>query len=620
VAGVTLFHGSADPLARGPRFQARVDGPPGSALEVDLGMVIRSRPSPARGEPPAERGAIAGWGAPRSDPDAPPGGSTIVDLAIAADAVLSLAGSTIPGRDLLAGGPRADPGGRWSIEVLPPAEVPVTVEIVEPATGARVPGRVRFTAADGRYLPPAGHRDEVNPAFFEDPGGDLILGSATYAYVPGEFEIELPVGAVEVELVGGFDRRPHRARLEIEPGTRRLELPLERTIDLHAGRWVTADIHVHFLAPSTALLQAAAEDVDLVNLLAAQWGDLFTNVTDLPWGYVADPAGRRIVVPGTENRQNMLGHLALLGAHRPTTPLASGGPPEGRLGGALSVLLADWADRCRAAGGLVVAAHFPLPYAEIAADIIAGKIDAVETQALAPGLDDPAVVEWYRYLNLGERLPVVAGTDRMSAEVPIGAVRTYTHLLTDEPLTFEGWAAAVRAGRTFVSSGPVLELAVDGHEPGAVVALPGPGRLEVSARARAAQPVISDLELVVNGRVVATSRAATGVTELRLDESIELSAGAWIAARSRSGDQIHSAFATSMAAHTSPVYVEVRDRPLRATADDAAVVEQVILGARTWVAELAAVAEPANRARMVAFLDAGLAALAARQAGRDARD
>ena len=39
---------------------------------------------------------------------------------------------------------------------------------------------------------------------------------------------------------------------------------------------------------------------------------------------------------------------------------------------------------------------------------------------------------------------------------------------------------------------------------------------------------------------------------------------------------------------------------------DAALVEQIILGARTWVAELAAVAEPRERARMVGFLDASL--------------
>ena len=615
VAAVTLFAGSANPLARSPRFAVRVESPDGGAPGVDLGTIIRTVPAPAM--PPAEGNgaAVAGWGTPRTEPGDATGRPRHVDLSLAADAIVSVDGWEVRGRDVLAGGLLRDPTGRRSIELLPAPRIPVEVEIVDRTTGERVPGRVRFTAADGRYLPPVGHRDEVNPAFFEDTGGDLILGSAAYAYVPGRFPIDLPAGGVDVEVVGGFDRLPHRARLEIDAATRRLELPLDRTIDLHAGRWVTSDTHVHFLAPSTALLQAAAEDVDLVNLLAAQWGDLYTNFTDLPWGSMADPSGRRLVVVGTENRQNMLGHLALLGAHRPTVPPASGGPPEGRMAGALDVLLADWADRCRAAGGLVVAAHFPLPYAEIAADIVAGKIDALETQALAPGLDDPSVLEWYRFLNLGYRLPSVAGTDKMSTEVPVGAVRAYVHLLTDEPLTFESWAAAVRAGRTFVTSGPVLELAVDGHEPGDVIRLRSGGRLEVSARARAAQPVITDLELVVNGRVVAAASAGAAVTELALRERVDIPAGAWIAARSRSGNEIRSAFATSMAAHTSPVYVEVEDRPLVMPAEDAAAVGQIIAGARTWVAELAAVADPADRARMVRFFDASLETLRRRMLG-----
>ncbi|HTC85568.1 MAG TPA: CehA/McbA family metallohydrolase [Candidatus Acidoferrum sp.] len=618
VAAVTLFRGTDDPLVREPRFTIRVDGvarPP----EVDLGTVIRSRPVPSVGAAPGDQGRVAGWGTPRVDataPDAGPG-SLIVDLAMAPDAIVDLDGWHVSGHDLRSSLPPRDPAGTRSIVVLPPPSVPVEVEIVDGSTGERIPARVRFVAADGRYLPPVGHRDEINPGFFEDTGGDLILGSSEYAYVPGRFDIDLPVGGVDVEVVGGFDRAPHRTRLEVDPGLRRLELPLDRTIDLHAGRWVTADTHVHFLAPSTALLQAAAEDVAIVNLLAAQWGDLYTNVNDLPWGSMADPSGRRIVSLGTENRQNVLGHLALLGARRPPRPFASAGPPEGRMFGALDVLLADWADRCRADGGLVVAAHFPLPYAEIAADIVAGKIDALETQALSPGLDDPSVIEWYRFLNLGYRLPIVAGTDKMSSEVPIGAVRAYGHLIADEPLTFERWADAVRAGRTFVTSGPILELLVDGHEPGAVIALESAGRLEVTVRARAAQPVIAALELVVNGRVVAaTAGMAGGSSELALHEHVDIPAGSWIAARSRSGQQIESAFTSSMAAHTSPVYVEVRDRPLIPPADDAAVVEEVILGARTWVAGMAAVADPAERARMVRFFDASLDTLRRRMSAR----
>jgi hypothetical protein len=69
-----------------------------------------------------------------------------------------------------------------------------------------------------------------------------------------------------------------------------------------------------------------------------------------------------------------------------------------------------------------VAVHFPLPYAEVAADIVAGRIEAIELQALGPGASGPSVREWYRFLNCGYRLPVVGGTDKMSAEIPLGAI------------------------------------------------------------------------------------------------------------------------------------------------------------------------------------------------------
>ena len=43
--------------------------------------------------------------------------------------------------------------------------------------------------------------------------------------------------------------------------------------------WVTADTHVHFLSPTTALLEGQAEGLNLINLLAAQWGGM-DNVDD----------------------------------------------------------------------------------------------------------------------------------------------------------------------------------------------------------------------------------------------------------------------------------------------------------------------------------------------------
>ena len=281
--------------------------------------------------------------------------ASVVDLAMAPDAIVDPRRLERPragaaGRDV----PLRDPAGRRSIEVLPAGAASRSrSRSSDGSTGERVPGRVRFTAADGRYLPPVGHRDEVNPGFYEDTGADLVLGSSAYAYVPGRFAIELPVGAVEVEVVGGFDRAPHRARLEIDPSTRRLELPLDRTIDLHAGRWVTARQRTSTSSrPSTALLQAAAEDVDLVNLLADPVGrpvhERDRPAVGLDGRPVGSPdRGRRDREPPERARPPGPARRPPAGPSR--SPAR--GPPEGRMAGALSVLLADWADRCRAAGG-----------------------------------------------------------------------------------------------------------------------------------------------------------------------------------------------------------------------------------------------------------------------------
>ena len=169
--------------------------------------------------------------------------------------------------------------------------------------------------------------------------------------------------------------------------------------------------------------------------------------------------------------------------------------------------------------------------------------------------------------------------------------------------------AAVRAGRTFATSGPVIELSVDGHEPGDVVALPATGgRLEVRARARAAQPVIGRVELVVNGRVAAELGASSPSADLSLETSLDIRAGAWVAARSRSDYEIHSAFNTSMAAHTSPVYVEVLDHPTFAPTDAQAILE-VIDGTARWLQTMATIGDPLQRARMVGRIAASGAAL-----------
>jgi hypothetical protein len=283
--------------------------------------------------------------------------------------------------------------------------------------------------------------------------------------------------AVYAEIVKGFEYRPVRRRVQVPTDGSELVFELERPLDLRRAGWVTADTHVHFVPPSTTLLEAKAEGINLVNVLATQWGKLYTNVADFLASPVFDAAGETGVWVGSENRQPLLGHISLLNPGGPLFPFATGGAPTSPIGDPVANLMAEWADRCHAGGGIAVSPHFPFPYGEfpygeIAADIVLDKLDAIEIFGFAAAPDGPRIRDWYRFLNCGYQVPAVGGTDKMSAGTPLGAVRTYARLASDAPFGFDAWADAVRSGRTFVTSGPLLELSVEGEGPGGQLRLP----------------------------------------------------------------------------------------------------------------------------------------------------
>lgn len=132
------------------------------------------------------------------------------------------------------------------------------------------------------------------------------------------------------------------------------------------------------------MLEGAAEGVNVVNLLASQWGEMMTNVGDFDghttFGTKAVGGdGEFLVRVGTENRQHVFGHISLLGCSgNMISALCSGGPDEAALGDPLDVLLTEWARKCRKQGGLVVLPHFPDLRLENAATIVLEEADAVE--------------------------------------------------------------------------------------------------------------------------------------------------------------------------------------------------------------------------------------------------
>ncbi len=359
-----------------------------------------------------------------------------------------------------------------------------------------------------------------------------------------------------VDVARGFEYEPLRDRVEVKPGQQELELRLKRWCDMNRDRWFSGDSHVHFLSTQGSHAEAQGEDLNVVNLLPSQWGSLFTNTEEFTGRASVSPDGSSIVYVGSENRQHFLGHLILLGLKDVVMPWCSDGPNEAELGGTLEVTMSDWADRCHAQGGTVVIPHLPSPNGEPATLIATGRADAVEM--LRHGMYNHR--EYYRYLNTGYKLPLVGGTDKMTSDTPVGIYRTYVYIPPDEPFTYENWCRNMTAGRTFHSGGPILKFSVDGHRVGDTVTLPGNGgTVEVTVEAESILPIHS-LEIVQEGRVVASSNESAGARRLSLNAKVKVEGHSWLAARCGGPGYAESVphldgWGRGVMAHTSPVYI-----------------------------------------------------------------
>jgi hypothetical protein len=296
--------------------------------------------------------------------------------------------------------------------------------------------------------------------------------------------------------------------------------------------------------------------------------------------------GEFLVRVGTENRMQVLGHISLLGYSGPMIlPLGSGGPSESAGGDPLEVTMADWAQRCIKQDGLVVLPHAPNPQCERAADIVLDLVHAMEMMTFNPfdaQISPYGLADWYHFLNLGYHLPLVGGSDKMTAASLLGGIRTYTHL-GDRSFTYENWMAAVRAGNTFVTVGPLVRLTVEGLSPGGSLSLPATGgTVNVSWQVESVSLPLNRIEVVVGGLIgeqvtLNQELSASGSVALKITEST------WIALRVRGSRHGNLG---EIAAHTSAVQVLVEQKPLFSKQDAIAVLEQ-IEGAIAYVDTLA---------------------------------
>lgn len=478
--------------------------------------------------------------------------------------------------------------GTPTIVAVPAAHRPVTLRFVDAESGSPIAVRLHLHGTSGEYLPPRGHHRKVNPLWGHDTAGEFVNLENQYCYVEGECVADLPLGTVFIEALHGLEHRPIRTSFEVAPSTSELVFEHQKVLRWRERGWVSADTHVHFLSPHTARLEASAEGINVTNLLASQWGEMYSNVGDFDGrttlgAHSVDGTGEHLVRVGTENRMQVLGHIGLLGYSGPMIhPLCTGGPDESAAGDPLEVSMAMWAKRCIDQGGLVVMPHAPFPQLERAADIVLGLVHAIEFgDAMNPFHPDPdhplnlhispyGMADWYRYLNLGLRVPLVGGSDKMSAGHLLGGIRCYAQL-GSRPLTYDNWMDAIKEGNTFVTIGPLARMQVEGMNPGGVVDLPvGGGALEVEWQIESTRLPIDGIEIVVGGHV-AHAEVIDGDLSAAGSCSVDVREPTWIALRTRGSYR----GLDEVCAHTSSVQVRVDARTPFSATDAVTVLEQI---------------------------------------------
>jgi hypothetical protein len=368
-------------------------------------------------------------------------------------------------------------------------------------------------------------------------------------YIDGRYYTRLPVGEYELVVGKGPEYRIVKQRVVVAADqTNAVKIKVHRWRDMAAQGWYSGDTHIHYPRASEYddyILQKLirAEDLKVANILTYGNG---VNIYLSPYSWRPDPLDTDnapyVLVAGQEDpRTSLLGHSVELNIREPVRDPAR-------------YLLYDSVfASIRAQGGLVGYAHavgrpdvdWYLDPKGLAIDVPAGLVDFVEI--MAPGITGTSI--WFDFLNLGYKLAPTAGTDSPYASV-LGAVRSYVQLNTS--FSRDAWFEALRQGRTFASSGPMLEFSVNGNGIGSQLQAHAGEVLVIDAKASINPDIgtLASLELIEQGAVVRKVTSRGGELAMELRHKVSAKHGTWLVLRAQGKNPALNAI-------SAPIYVLV---------------------------------------------------------------
>ncbi len=476
-------------------------------------------------------------------------------------------------------------------------DVRLRLKIVDAQTDRPLAARLTFVVNGQPYVPPALGVHGLRFTSIHQRRKQRF--TATYSRGTGDVIAPLPREAKTVTVIAakGFEFLPATARIDVEKGTvderaaASATLRLRRWIELEAKGWHAADEHLHYERTDPKhdgdwLTMLDADGLSHAHFLVLKGGNLpGVWAQQHAFGKAGEASdGKRLIRPGEEYRDSTQGHINLLGVNRLIAPISTGGIGSPPVPYNYPPLL-DVFRRTHELGGIGGPAHGgSLARSSTSAiDTILGQVDFFEIANTHLYKTDA----WYQLLNCGFIVPPVAGTDlpnfgfRDSWQPLLGEVRTYVQC--GERRDFERWKDAVKQGRTFVTSGPLIEFTIDGQSPGGVVRLPASGgRVKIRAKLMSPRPIAS-LELVQMGEPLSTKPIAShsdDTHQLTIERELMVTKSCWIAARGTGGPKTAVERGLNIKqdeiAHTGIVQVLVGDQPIRSDTHIAALRGQLV--------------------------------------------
>ncbi|MEZ6047854.1 MAG: CehA/McbA family metallohydrolase [Planctomycetaceae bacterium] len=160
---------------------------------------------------------------------------------------------------------------------------------------------------------------------------------------------------------------------------------------------------------------------------------------------------------------------------------------------------------------------------------------------------------YYHLLNSGIRIPPSAGSASDVLPNPVGYNRVYVHV--EGELTWDKWWEGLRAGRSFVTNGPHLEVTADGELPGHVFQVENEAIIKLAGTVTSRDEV-DQIQWIRNGEVIRSDKAGSDPSQSLPEVEIKFEQSGWFLVRVLVKNDRTFRFAS-----TAPFYVEVKNQP-----------------------------------------------------------